>query len=124
MTSSQGAEGPFVAVEVDDPVFVPAAVPVSECDQFRFTVAGAIPDGTVQRLAAPSFDDAVSYAIRVDLNVTNPQATKAILVEYFYTAILEGRTSSTYGRAFHRHFDPEPVLPDLLVKAVKAIRGR
>ncbi len=123
VTSSQGAEGPFIAVEVDDPVAESAAVPVTGCDQFRFTVAGAIPDGTVQRLAAPSFDDAVSYAIRVDLNATNPRATKPILVEYFYTAILDGRTLVNVWARVPTDFAAEPVLPDLLAKAVHAIRG-
>jgi hypothetical protein len=123
VTSSQSAEGPFVAVEVDDPVVESAVVPVTGCDQFRFTVAGALPDGTAQRLAAPSFEDAISYAVKVDYDVTNPRATKPILVEYFYTAILDGRTLVNVWARVPTDFAAEPALPDLLTKAVHAIRG-
>src|SRR6478752_8656383 len=123
ITSATGPQDPFIAVSADDPVSVPAAIPTSGCDRFAFAVQSAVPDGTVERLPAPSFDDAVTYALRVDFTVTNPNSTQTPLVEYFYNAILDGRTYVTLWARVPPDFAAEPVLPDLLSKAVYAIRG-
>jgi Domain of unknown function (DUF5642) len=122
ITSVDDVMDPFVSVTVTDSASIPVMIPVAGCDQFRFTVAGALPDGTVRRLAAPSFDDAISYAIRVDFDRTNPNATRPLPVEYFYIAILDGRTFVKLWARAPADFAAEPVLPDLLTKAVQSIR--
>jgi hypothetical protein len=123
ITSATGAQDPFIAVSVDDPVSVQAPIPPSGCDRFTFAVQSAVPDGTAERLAAPELDGAETYALRVDFTVTNPSATDVPLVEYFYTAILDGRTYVNLWARVPPDFAPEPALPNLLTRAVSAISG-
>jgi hypothetical protein len=102
---------------------VPAAIPGSGCDRFTFVVKTAIPDGMVERLAAPSIDGASTYALKAIVTVDN-NPVEGQFVEYFYTAILDGRTFVNLWARVPSDFTPEPALPDLLTKAVTALRGR
>jgi hypothetical protein len=116
VSSETGPTDPFISVSVDDPVVVPTAIPDSGCDRFSFAVEGAIPDGTVERLRPPSIDGATTYAMKIMF--TAPE------VEYVYNAILDGRTFVTLWARVPSDFSPEPVLPDLLTKAVTSLRGQ
>jgi hypothetical protein len=123
VTTATEPQDPFIAVSVYDPVSVPAAIPGSGCDRFTFVVKTAIPDGMVERLAAPSIDGASTYALKAIVTVDN-NPVEGQFVEYFYTAILDGRTFVNLWARVPSDFTPEPALPDLLTKAVTALRGR
>jgi hypothetical protein len=122
ISSMTGVQDPFISVTATDPVSVPISIPDAGCQSFTFDVRGAIPDGSIEQLPAPSFDDSTAYGFRVELPITNPAATRVGLVEYFYTAILDGRTFVNVWARVPPDFKPEPALPDLLTKAVTAIR--
>lgn len=120
ITSATGPQDPFIAVSVDDPVSVPSALPDEGCHHFTFAAKG--PVGKVERLAAPMFDDAVTYALKV-VFAWNGGPASLPLVEYFYTAILDGRTFVSLWARIPSEFAAEPALTDLLTKAVAALRG-
>ena len=124
VNNSQGPEGPFISVAAYDPAMLPAAIPESGCDRFGFVVEGATPDGQAEQPAVPRIDDATTYALKVEYPVTNPAATKPLLVEYFYVAILDGRTFVKVWARVPTEYVAEPALPDLLTKAVIALRGK
>jgi hypothetical protein len=79
-----------------------------------FHVDGAVPDGTAERLAAPNIDGAVTNGLKVIFGDG---------VDYFYIAILDGRTYVEVMARVAPDFQAEPLLPDLLTKAVAAISG-
>lgn len=108
-----GPQPPSLVVSAVDPVAVPVALPTQGCDRMTFVVAGAVPDGTAERLAAPHIDGATTNGLKVFYDGG---------VEYFYTAILDGRTYVEVWARVGPDFQAEPVLPDLLTKAVAAIR--
>ena len=122
ITSATGPQDPFIAVSVDDPVAVPAAIPKSGCDRFTFAIDGATPDGAVDRLPVPTFDDAITYALKVQYTVDG-SASEGQLVEYFYVAILDARSLVSVWARETSDFVPEPVLPNLLTKTVNVIRS-
>lgn len=109
-----GPQPPLLGVGVTTPVSVPVPLPSADCDQMTFEVEGAIPDGTVERLTAPNINRATTYGLKV---------IYAGGVEYHYVAILDGRTYVEVVARMAPDFQPEPLLPDLLTKAVTAIRG-
>lgn len=116
VSSVTGVQDPFIDVTATDPVSVPATIPDAGCERFTFDVGGALPDGPVEQLAVPRFDDATTYALKV--------AYPGPLVEYFYAAILNGHAFISIWARVPTDFEPEPALPDLLTKAVAAIRGQ
>ncbi|WP_157897652.1 DUF5642 family protein [Mycolicibacterium rutilum] len=109
-----GPQPPLLSVSAVDPIAVPVPVPDSGCNRVKFTVGDAVPDGTAVRLDAPVFDGATTYGLRID---------HGGVVEYFYTAILDGRTYVQVTARMAPDFQAEPLLPDLLTKAVAAIRS-
>lgn len=122
VTSMTGPQDPFIAVSVYDPVSVPTPIPVTGCDRFSFVVeGGGVPDGRAEQLQAPSFDDAVTFALKTVFFIDN-STVEVPLVEYFYTAILDGRTFVNLWARVPSDFPAEPALPDLLTKAVVALR--
>ena len=124
VTSTTGPVDPFIALSVYDPVSMPVALPTSGCDRFTFVVeGGGVPDGRAERLTAPIFEGAVTYALKVVFLVDN-SSVEVPLVEYFYTAILDGRTFVNLWARVRSDFLAEPALPDLLKKAVAALRGQ
>ncbi len=122
VSTATGPQDPFIAVSVYDPVSVPIAIPDWGCDRFTFVVETASPDGRAERLTAPRFDDAVTSALKVVFTVDN-STIEVPLVEYFYTAILDGRTFVNLWARVPSDSAAEPALPDLLTNAVNAIRG-
>nr|WP_255396375.1 DUF5642 family protein [Mycobacterium sp. E740] len=108
-----GPQPPALVVSAVSPVAVPDPLPTRGCDRMTFTVAGAVPDGTAERLAAPHIEGATTNGLKVLFDGG---------VEYFYTAILDGRTYVEVWCRVGPDFQAEPVLPDLLTKAVAAIR--
>lgn len=108
-----GPQPPALVVSAVNPVAVPVALPIRGCDRMTFVVAGAVPDGTAERLTAPHIDGATTNGVKVFYDGG---------VEYFYTAILDGRTYVEVWGRVGPDFQAEPVLPDLLTKAVAAIR--
>lgn len=109
-----GPQPPALSVGVTTPVSVPVVLPSTDCDRMTFEVEGALPGGTVERLTAPNIDSATTYGLKVSYDEG---------AEYFYIAILDGRTYVVVRARMNPDFQPEPLLPDLLTKAVSAIRG-
>lgn len=110
-----GPQQPVLTVSAVDPVAVPVPIPGSGCDRVNFTVEGAIPDGTAVRVAGPVIDNATTYGLQID---------RVDAVEYFYTAILNGRTYVRVTARVAPDFPGQPLLPDLLTEAVAAIRSQ
>ncbi|MCG7608219.1 MULTISPECIES: DUF5642 family protein [Mycobacterium] len=108
-----GPQPPLLGVGVTTPVSVPVPLPPTDCDRMTFEVEGAVPDGTVERLSAPTVDRATTYGLKVIYDAG---------VEYHYVAILDGRTYVEVVARMAPDFQPDPLLPDLLTKAVTAIR--
>jgi hypothetical protein len=121
--SAEGPDKQSIVVSVYNPVTISDALPSTGCDRMTFVVESAVPDGAAERLAAPNIDGAASYALKVDFTVTNPNSTQPLLVDYFYVAILDNRTYVEVQARMNPGFQAEPLLPDLLTKAVNAIRG-
>ena len=109
-----GPQAPALVVSAVNPVAVPFPFPSRGCDRMTFHVESAVPDGTAERLAAPNIDGAMTNGLKIIHNEG---------VEYFYTAILDGRTYVLVMARMAPDFQAEPLLPDLLTKAVTAIRG-
>lgn len=116
-----GAEGPdkqLLNISVYTPVTVPVAIPSAGCERMSFHVDddAVLTQGTADRLAAPSIEGASTTAMRIQVEFWE-------FVEYHYVAILDGRTFVQVVARVHPGFSAEPLLPDLLVKGVAAIRG-
>lgn len=107
-----GPQPPALVVGADAPVEVPTPLPSKGCDRMTFVAEGALPDGSVERLPAPDIEDAIAYGLKVIYDTG---------VEYFYIAILDGSTYVVVRARMTPDFQPEPLLPDLLKKAVTAI---
>ncbi|BBY26010.1 hypothetical protein GCM10023114_27450 [Mycolicibacterium sediminis] len=120
VTSATGPMDPFIAVSAYLPVSVPVAIPDGGCEQFDYEVEGAIPDGTVRRLTAPVIDGAQTYALRTAITVDGVPIAGA-LVEYFYVAILDGRTFVKIWARVPNEFEAEPALGKLLTRTVSAL---
>jgi hypothetical protein len=117
-----GAEGPgkqLLNVSVYSPVSVSAALPATGCERMSFHVEddAVLTNGTAERLAAPNIDGAATTAVRVRTDLFE-------YIEYFYVAILDGRTFVQVQARVHPDFQAEPLLPDLLTKAVTDLRGQ
>lgn len=110
-----GPQPPALTVGVTTPVSVPVPLPTRNCDRMTFEVEGAIADGAIERLTAPTIDRATTYGLKVTYD--------DVAFEYFYIAILDDRTYVVVRARMAPDFQPEPLLPDLLTKAVTAIRG-
>lgn len=116
------ADGPdkqSIAVNADAPVAVPAAIPATGCDRMTFDVDddAVLTRGTAERIAAPGVDGAVTTAVKVQLDGF-PN------VEYHYAAILDDGVYVNVAARVDPSFAAQPLLPDLLVMAVAAVRGR
>jgi hypothetical protein len=101
------------------PVDVPAEIPATGCDRMTYKV----PDdnypttGTVERIVAPTIDGATTFGLKIAVDgFPDP--------EYFYAAILDNRVYVNVNARLAPDFQAQPLLPDLLVKAVAAIRGQ
>jgi hypothetical protein len=123
ITSVDDPTAPFVGVFAYDPVTVPFAIPSSGCDTFLFHVVGTQPDGTVESLSAPPIDGAVTFGLKVTF-VYGGSPAEAPLCQYFYVAVLDGRTFVKVWARVPADFAPDPVLPNLLSRTVTALRGR
>jgi Domain of unknown function (DUF5642) len=115
-----GAEGPekqVITVSLNNPVTVPAGLPSAGCDRMSFHVQddAVRTDGTAERLAAPNIHGAATSAIKITVD-------GAPYVEYFYVAILDSRAYTEVRARVNPNFQAQPLLPDLLSKAVAAIR--
>lgn len=121
VTSATGPSDPFISVSAYDPVSVEMTSPPQGCARFGYEVEGAIPDGTIELLPSPTIDGAQTYAMRsiVGSDGTSGSTSTA---EYFYYATLDDRTFVNVWARMPQDFVPEPALPDLLTKAVAAIR--
>jgi hypothetical protein len=116
------ADGPgsveqTIFVGADDQVTVPQPIPAAGCDRMAFEVDSAIPDGTAVRLPAPRIPNATTAAFKVSYDT---QAAP----EYYYFAILDGNVYVHVDARVSESFQAEPFLPNLLVKAVAAVRGK
>jgi hypothetical protein len=116
---ADGLESRSIGVGAYVPVDVPAEIPATGCDRMTYTV----PDdhrpysGTAERIAAPAIDGATTYALKTTIDGFGDP-------EYFYAAILDNRAYVNVNARLAPDFEAQPLLPDLLVKAVAAIRGQ
>ncbi|ODQ90074.1 hypothetical protein BHQ18_11535 [Mycolicibacterium flavescens] len=115
---ADGLERRSIAVGADMPVTVPEPVPSTGCERMTYTV----PDddhptsGTAERIEAPAIDGATTYALKITADgYSDP--------EYFYTAIVDGRVYVSAEARLAPDYPAQPLMPDLLVKAVAAIRS-
>jgi Domain of unknown function (DUF5642) len=115
---ADGLEERTIAVGADMPVTVAGQIPATGCDRTTY----AVPDddyprtGTVERIAAPSIDRATTLALKITTDgFPDP--------EYSYVAILDNRVFVDVQARLAPDFKAQPLLPDLLVNAVAAIRG-
>ncbi|MDT5107464.1 MAG: hypothetical protein QOI25_4977 [Mycobacterium sp.] len=108
-----------IAVNADAPVTVPAEIPGANCYRMTFDVQNHAvrTRGTAERITAPAIDGAVTEALKI-------QADGYPDVEYYYAAILDDRLYVNVAARVDPSFAAQPLLPDLLVKAVAAVRGR
>jgi Domain of unknown function (DUF5642) len=109
-----GPDEQTIYVGADDQVTVPARIPAKGCDRMTFDVDSALPSGTANRIAAPKIAGVTTVAFTVQY--TPP--------EYYYIAILDNHVYVHVDARVSPSFHAQPFLPDLLVKAVAAIRGR
>ena len=109
-----GPDEQTIYVGADDQVTVPARIPATGCERITFDVDSALPDGTASRIAAPKIAGVTTAAFKV--HYTPP--------EYYYIAILDNHTYVHVDARVSTTFPAQPFIPDLLVKAVAAIRGR
>jgi hypothetical protein len=120
-TNGSRVDGPnkqSIAVNADAPVTVPAEIPATSCDRMTFDVKNDAvrTRGTAERITAPIIDGAVTEALRIHID-GYPD------VEYYYAAIVDDRLYVNVAARLNPSFDAQPLLPDLLVKAVAAVRG-
>jgi hypothetical protein len=121
-TNGSRVDGPnkqSIAVNADAPVTVPAEIPATNCDRMTFDVKNDAvrTRGTAERITAPIIDGAVTEALQIQID-GYPD------VEYYYAAIVDNRLYVNVAARLNPSFDAQPRLPDLLVKAVAAVRGR
>lgn len=121
-TNGSRVDGPnnqSIAVNADAPVTVPAEIPATNCDRMTFDVKNDAvrTRGTAERITAPIIDGAVTEALQIQID-GYPD------VEYYYAAIVDNRLYVSVAARLNPSFDAQPLLPDLLVKAVAAVRGR
>jgi hypothetical protein len=121
-TNGSRADGPnkqSIAINADLPVTVSAEIPATGCDRMTFDVKddAVRTRGTAERISAPAVDGAITEALKIQID-DSPD------VEYYYTAILDDRLYVNVAARLNPSFDAQPLLPDLLVKAVAAVRGR
>jgi hypothetical protein len=111
--------GGGISLSAYDPVTVPATIPSTGCDRMTYAVNdAAVPtSGTVERIAAPEIDGATTVALKVEVNGFPDD-------DYYYSAILEDRVFVNVQARVDPSFQAQPILPDMLVDAVAAIRGK
>jgi hypothetical protein len=116
---ADGHEKRTITVGADMPITVRADIPETGCDRMTYQV----PDdrrpttGTVERITAPTIDGATTLALKITVDgFPDP--------EYSYVAIVEDRLFVDVQARLAPDYAAEPLLPDLLVKAVSAIRGQ
>jgi hypothetical protein len=114
-----GQDKRSISVIADMPVNVPDEIPATGCDRMTYQVPddGHPMTGTVERIAAPNIDAAITYGLKVTVDgFPDP--------EYFYAAILDNHVYVNVNARLAPDFQAQPLLPDLLTKAVTAIRGQ
>lgn len=113
---ADGLNGQSIAVGATDQV-VPVALPGGGCDRMTYRVEGRRSDaGTVERIAAPDIDGAETLALRITVD-GSPRP------EYYFAAILDGHVLVDVRARLTAEAQPDPMLGDLLAKAVTAVRG-
>lgn len=115
---ADGEQRRSIALSADMPVTVRVELPVSGCDRMSYTVAGEDhpSSGTAERIEAPTINGAETYALKVKVDgYADP--------EYYYGAIIDDRLYVKVHARLAPDYPAQPVLPDLLVKAVTAIRS-
>jgi hypothetical protein len=108
-----------ISVGAVSPVTVAAEIPSAGCERMTYKVdSDAVPtSGTAERISAPTVEGATTIALKVQVNGF-PN------VEYSYAAILDGRDYVDVQARLAPEFQTGTLLPDLLVKAVDAVRHR
>jgi hypothetical protein len=116
-----GAEGPskqVINISVYTPVSVRAVLPSTGCERMTYRVEDDAmrTQGTADRLPAPRIDGAFTTAMRINVDDWE-------FVEYYFVAILDDRVFVQVVARVHPDFPAQPMLSDMLVKSVAAIRA-
>lgn len=115
---ADAAEKRAIAVGAYVPVNVPADIPATGCGRMTYTV----PDderprtGTAERIAVPAIEGATTVGLKITADGFGDP-------EYYYAAIIDNRVYVNVSARVAPDFEAQPLVPDLLVKAVAAIRG-
>ncbi|HEV7422991.1 MAG TPA: hypothetical protein VGO30_24630 [Mycobacterium sp.] len=100
------------------PVSVPSGIPSTGCDRMMYSVPELQNQtGTVARIPAPDIEGATTIALQIQVNQYQ-------YVGYHYAAIIGDDAFIRVEGRFDPSFQAQPMLPDMLVKAVAAIRGQ
>jgi hypothetical protein len=112
-----GADEQSISVGAVTSVTVAAEIPSAGCDRMTYKVeSDAVPtSGTVERIPAPTVAGATTIALKVEVDGF-PNT------EYSYAAILDGRNYVDVQARLAPGFHAGTLLPDVLVKAVNAVR--
>lgn len=105
----------MMAVKLTDPLT--ADLPVQGCDHVSYTLDGADPGGTVERIEAPDIDGARTQGIRYQVS------TDPVAFTYEYTAFLGDRVVVTLRTSRKQEAPEPPGVSDLLGDAVAAVKG-
>ncbi len=115
---ADGIEKRSIGVGADMPIIVPAAIPTTGCDRMTYRVEDEThpTSGTVERIAAPEIDGATTLALKITVDgFPDP--------DYAYTAIVDDRLYVDVQARLAPDYPAQPMLSDLLVQAVDAVRG-
>ncbi|ART72358.1 hypothetical protein BTO20_30780 [Mycobacterium dioxanotrophicus] len=113
-----GRDGPHVVVGASQSDHLSQVeLPQTGCEHISYSAEGE--HGTVDRLVPPTIDHATTFAFRTqytyDYGVSGTR--------HFYSAILDDNIYITVRGQLDSDEESEQALPELLVKAVAAIRG-
>jgi hypothetical protein len=113
-----GRDGPHIVVgasQSDHSSLVP--LPQAGCEHVSYSVESE--HGTVDRLVPPTIDRATTFAFRTQYTYDDGLSG----TRHFYSAIIDDNIYITVRGQLDSDAESEQALPELLVKAVAAIRG-
>ncbi|ORA32290.1 hypothetical protein BST13_22745 [Mycobacterium aquaticum] len=113
-----GRDGPHVVVGASQSDHLsPVELPQTGCEHISYSVEGE--HGTVDRLVPPTIDHAKTFAFRTQY--TYDYGTSG--TRHFYSALIDDNIYITVRGQLDSDVESEQALPELLVKAVAAVRG-
>lgn len=117
-TRAAGPDGQAIVVNATAPVTVLDGAPKTECDRITFDVEddAVRTRGTAERITVPSIEGASTEALKIVFDDRTE-------LEYHYGAIVDDRLYVDVAARLPPNSNVERLLPELLVKAVAAVRA-